>query len=176
MLSSRAFRPNPARWRYQFSWWIFGNTETPLHALHYDIIRNYRRVIRKCTQHWIFKCKFFVWNDGNSQNQTFTIGRLFQCVCQIIHDKKNLNIQTIFVSHLQWFFFERTYRIFGVWGQLLHVQSVRKKWCAYKYNFIAIPTISVITSNYIMAGHPIVVVKDINLLFYHGNAVILTLW
>ena len=29
---------------------------------------------------------------------------------------------------------------------------------------------------YIMAGHAIVVVKDINLLFYHGNAVILTLW
>ena len=28
---------------------------------------------------------------------------------------------------------------------------------------------------YIMAGHAIVVVKDINLLFYHGNAVILTL-
>ena len=30
--------------------------------------------------------------------------------------------------------------------------------------------------NYIMAGHAIVVVKDITLLFYHGNAVILTLW
>ena len=29
---------------------------------------------------------------------------------------------------------------------------------------------------YIMAGHAIVVVKDINLLLYHGNAVILTLW
>ena len=29
---------------------------------------------------------------------------------------------------------------------------------------------------YIMAGHAIVVVKDINLLFFHGNAVILTLW
>ena len=28
---------------------------------------------------------------------------------------------------------------------------------------------------YIMAGHAIVVVKDIILLFYHGNAVILTL-
>ena len=27
-----------------------------------------------------------------------------------------------------------------------------------------------------MAGHAIVVVKDINLLFCHGNAVILTLW
>ena len=31
-------------------------------------------------------------------------------------------------------------------------------------------------SNYIMAGHAIVVVKDKTLLFYHGNAVILTLW
>ena len=30
--------------------------------------------------------------------------------------------------------------------------------------------------NNIMAGHAIVVVKDITLLFYHGNAVILTLW
>ena len=30
-------------------------------------------------------------------------------------------------------------------------------------------------NDYIMAGHAIVVVKDINLLFYHGNAVILTL-
>ena len=30
--------------------------------------------------------------------------------------------------------------------------------------------------NYILAGHAIVVVKDMNLLFYHGNAVILTLW
>ena len=29
---------------------------------------------------------------------------------------------------------------------------------------------------YIMAGHAIVVVKDITLLFYNGNAVILTLW
>ena len=28
---------------------------------------------------------------------------------------------------------------------------------------------------YIMAGHAIVVVKDMFLLFYHGNAVILTL-
>ena len=31
-------------------------------------------------------------------------------------------------------------------------------------------------TNYIMDGHAIVVVKDITLLFYHGNAVILTLW
>ena len=31
-------------------------------------------------------------------------------------------------------------------------------------------------SHYIMAGHANVVVKDINLLFYHGNAVILTPW
>ena len=30
--------------------------------------------------------------------------------------------------------------------------------------------------DYKMAGHAIVVVKDITLLFYHGNAVILTLW
>ena len=30
--------------------------------------------------------------------------------------------------------------------------------------------------DYIMAGHAIVVVKDITLLFYYGNAVILTLW
>ena len=29
--------------------------------------------------------------------------------------------------------------------------------------------------SYIMAGHAIVVVKAINLLFYHGSAVILTL-
>ena len=33
-----------------------------------------------------------------------------------------------------------------------------------------------IVQYYIMAGHAIVVVKDITLLFYHGNAVILTLW
>ena len=32
------------------------------------------------------------------------------------------------------------------------------------------------TGYYIMAGHAIVVVKDITLLFYHGNAVIVTLW
>ena len=31
-------------------------------------------------------------------------------------------------------------------------------------------------AHYIMAGHAIVVVKDITLLFYYGNAVILTLW
>ena len=34
-------------------------------------------------------------------------------------------------------------------------------------------------NDYIMAGHAIVVAKDITyvtLLFYHGNAVILTLW
>ena len=30
--------------------------------------------------------------------------------------------------------------------------------------------------HYIMAGRAIVVVKDINLLFYHGNAVTLTPW
>ena len=30
--------------------------------------------------------------------------------------------------------------------------------------------------NDIMAGHAIVVVKDITLLFYHGNVVILILW
>ena len=32
-----------------------------------------------------------------------------------------------------------------------------------------------LVANDIMAGHAIVVVKDINLLFYHGNAVIWTL-
>ena len=32
------------------------------------------------------------------------------------------------------------------------------------------------TNHYIMAGRAIVVAKDITLLFYHGNAVILTLW
>ena len=31
-------------------------------------------------------------------------------------------------------------------------------------------------SHYIMAGHANVVVKDITLLFYHRNAVILVLW
>ena len=35
---------------------------------------------------------------------------------------------------------------------------------------------SFVVTHYIMAGHAIVVVKDINLLFYHGNAVILALW
>ena len=34
---------------------------------------------------------------------------------------------------------------------------------------------AIIVVDYIMAGHAIVGVKDINLLFYHGNAVILTL-
>ena len=33
-----------------------------------------------------------------------------------------------------------------------------------------------IVENYIMAGHAVVVVKDINLLFHQRNAVILTLW
>ena len=33
-----------------------------------------------------------------------------------------------------------------------------------------------VKKDYIMAGHAIVVAKDITLLFYHGNAVILTLW
>ena len=37
-------------------------------------------------------------------------------------------------------------------------------------------TVFVFINYYIMAGHAIVVVKDINLLFHHGNAVILTLW
>ena len=35
---------------------------------------------------------------------------------------------------------------------------------------------SCIKCDYVMAGHAIVVVKDKTLLFYHGNAIILTLW
>ena len=46
--------------------------------------------------------------------------------------------------------------------------------CFYD-NTDVIPT-SCYINIYTMAGHAIVVVKDINLLFYHGNAVILTLW
>ena len=37
-------------------------------------------------------------------------------------------------------------------------------------------TVWTVVLYYIMAGHAIVVVKDITLLFYHGKAVILTLW
>ena len=43
----------------------------------------------------------------------------------------------------------------------------------FKNRYIIIENI---VCNYIMAGHAIVVAKDITLLFYHGNAVILTLW
>ena len=56
------------------------SSTAPLHALHCDVIRNYRRVTRKRAQYRIFMCKFFVWNDVNSPNQTSTTGnvRLFQ--------------------------------------------------------------------------------------------------
>ena len=43
------------------------------------------------------------------------------------------------------------------------------------YNYIPYKAADVIPY-YMIAGHAIVVVKDINLLFHHGNVVILTLW
>ena len=49
------------------------------------------------------------------------------------------------------------------------------KWCAV-HCFSSVHCTQCIVQIYIMAGHAIVVVKDINLLFCHGNAVILTLW
>ena len=42
--------------------------------------------------------------------------------------------------------------------------------------WLEINKLSLNVQNYIMAGHAIVVVKDITLLFYRGNGVILTLW
>ena len=112
--------------RYRFSW--RGLDKIPPHALQY-IMTSFATAggwHKKRTQHWILICNvFFVWNDGNSQNQTFTTGRLFQRAYQIIH-KINLNIRNIFVSHLQCFFSEWAYGIFGTRGWLLHVQCEKE--------------------------------------------------
>ena len=97
---------------------------------------------------------FWVWNDGNSRNQTLTIGRLFNHVYQIIYNKKNLNIRNIFLSHSQSFFSEWTYGILARESGSLHVQSVADKWCEYKYEVIAILAISAITSKHTIWFRP----------------------
>ena len=66
----------------------------------------------------------------------------------IIHNKKNLNIRNIFVSHLQSFSFEWTYSILACESGLLRMQSVINKRCEYKYEVIAILTISAIASKH----------------------------
>ena len=72
----------------------------------------------------------------------------FNHVYQIIHNKKNLNIRNIFLSHLQSFFSEWTYGILARESGSLHVQRVVDKQCEYKYEVIAgaILAISAITS------------------------------
>ena len=61
-----------------------------------------------------------VWNDGNSRNQTLTIG----------------------------FFSEWTYGILARESGSLHVQSVVDKRCEYKYEVIDILSIWAITSKH----------------------------
>ena len=61
-----------------------------------------------------------------------------------------------------------------------HFQTLQWKSLYFDLNVTELPADmivneSALVSYYIMAGHAIVVVKDMNLLFYHGNAVILTL-
>ena len=53
-------------------------------------------------------------------------------------------------------------------------KSIGNQWWTSGVKFIH--EMSWLVEYYIMAGHAIVVVKDITLLFYHRNAVILTLW
>ena len=52
---------------------------------------------------------FGVWYDGNCRNQSLTKVDYFNHVYQIIHNKKNLNIRNIFLSHLQSFFSDWSY-------------------------------------------------------------------
>ena len=65
-------------------------------------------------------------------------------------------------------------------AQLNGDQRVVEERCGWQWGILFIFRIflSLLTFMvyYIMAGHAIVVVKDITLLFYHGKAVILTLW
>ena len=91
---------------------------------------------------------FGVWNDGKSRNQTLTKVDYFNHVYQIIHNKNNLNIRNIFLSHLQIFFSEWSYGILAHESGSLHVQSVINKRCEHKYKVIAILTISAITSKH----------------------------
>ena len=72
----------------------------------------------------------------------------FNHVYQIIHNKINLNIRNILLSHLQSFFSEWTYGILARESGSLHLQSVVDKRCEYKYEVIAILAISAITSKH----------------------------
>ena len=74
----------------------------------------------------------------------------FNHVYQIIHNKKNLNIRNIFLSHLQSFYSEWTYGILARELGSRHVQSVVDKRCEYKYEVIAILAVSAITSKHMV--------------------------
>ena len=78
----------------------------------------------------------------------------FNHVYQIIHNKKNLNIRNIFLSHLQSFFSEWTYGILVPESGSLHMQSVVDKRCEYKYEVIAILAILAITSKHKISFRP----------------------
>ena len=73
-LVSRAFRPEPARWQGSG---LAGRFWTlPRHRCIRCIMTSFATTggsHENATQHQIFTCKYFVWNDENSQNQTFTI-------------------------------------------------------------------------------------------------------
>ena len=91
---------------------------------------------------------FGFWNDGNSRNQTLTKVDYFNHVYKITHNKKNLIIRNIFLSHLQSFFSEWSYGILACESGSLHVKSAINKRCEYKNEVIAILTISAITSKH----------------------------
>ena len=62
--------------------------------------------------------------------------------------------------------------------QVISNCEVMSPWITWHNNRLMISRFAILSHrdlNYIMAGHAIVVVKDITLLFYHRNAVILTL-
>ena len=59
---------------------------------------------------------------------------------------------------------------------MTHIKVIRSKRMVRPTGFGACSARCNVIDIYIMAGHANVVVKDITLLFYHGNAVILTLW
>ena len=84
---------------------------------------------------------FWVWNDGNSRNQTLTIGRLFQpCMSNYSQQEKLEHSEYICVTFTMLLLWVNLW-YFGTWFRVA-ARAGCDKQCKYKYKVIAILPIS----------------------------------